>query len=69
MIDNGPGFANLSNVLTPFYTTKKHGSGIGLSLCAEIIRNHGGRLTVANQDGLGARITMSWPMAEAENKR
>lgn len=68
MVDNGPGFANLSNVLTPFYTTKKHGSGIGLSLCAEIIRNHGGQLTVANQETLGAKITMSWPMAEAENK-
>ncbi|WOH38027.1 HAMP domain-containing sensor histidine kinase [Thalassotalea fonticola] len=66
LTDNGPGFANLSNVLTPFYTTKKHGSGIGLSLCAEIIRNHGGQLTVANQDIQGAKIFMSWPLAETE---
>ena len=34
LLDNGPGFANLENALTPFYTTKVHGSGIGLSLCA-----------------------------------
>ena len=28
--DNGPGFGNLDNVMTPFYTTKKDGSGVGL---------------------------------------
>jgi signal transduction histidine kinase len=61
LLDNGPGFANLDNALTPFYTTKKQGSGIGLSLCAEIIRNHGGQLHVANLHGAGAQIRMSWP--------
>ena len=55
LTDNGPGFANLNNVLTPFYTTKKHGSGIGLSLCAEIIRNHGGKLSVENQETHGGK--------------
>ena len=59
IIDNGPGFANLDNALTPFYTTKSHGSGIGLSLCAEITRNHGGDFTLENTDN-GAKITMSW---------
>jgi nitrogen fixation/metabolism regulation signal transduction histidine kinase len=48
--DNGPGFSNLENALTPFYTTKSHGSGIGLSLCAEITRNHGGEFTLENTD-------------------
>ena len=60
--DNGPGFANLDNVLTPFYTTKKDGSGIGLSLCSEIIRNHGGHLKVTNKENNGAQISMSWPI-------
>jgi len=60
IIDNGPGFANLDNVLTPFYTTKTHGSGIGLSLCAEITRNHEGKLEVSNIIGGGAKITMTW---------
>jgi two-component system nitrogen regulation sensor histidine kinase NtrY len=59
--DNGPGFANLDNVLTPFYTTKTHGSGIGLSLCAEITRNHHGQLSVSNVSDGGARISMTWP--------
>jgi signal transduction histidine kinase len=59
--DNGPGFANLDNVLTPFYTTKPHGSGIGLSLCAEITRNHNGQLSVGNVSHGGAKISMTWP--------
>jgi len=62
VIDNGPGFANLENVLTPFYTTKSTGSGIGLSLCAEIARNHHGELTVANNQSHGATITIVWPL-------
>lgn len=62
VVDTGPGFANLDNVLTPFYTTKSLGSGIGLSLCAEIIQNHGGLLTVDNDDTGGARITMTIPL-------
>ncbi len=61
--DNGPGFANLDNVLTPFYTTKTHGSGIGLSLCAEITRNHQGQLEVSNNACGGAKIVMTWPIS------
>ena len=61
MTDNGPGFANLDNVLTPFYTTKSLGSGIGLSLCAGIARNHQGRLEVSNLPQGGAKIIMIWP--------
>lgn len=60
--DNGPGFANLDNALTPFYTTKSQGSGIGLSLCAEITRNHGGELKLINLAKQGAKITMTWPI-------
>lgn len=62
--DNGPGFANLANVLTPFYTTKTQGSGIGLSLCAEITRNHQGQLSVSNIPDGGARIVMVWPISQ-----
>ena len=62
--DNGPGFGNLENALTPFYTTKTEGSGIGLSLCAEIIRNHGGMLQVGHHSSGGANVTMTWPIQE-----
>lgn len=59
--DNGQGFANLDNVLTPFYTTKSKGSGIGLALCAEIVRQHGGELKPSNPEGGGALIEISLP--------
>jgi len=59
--DNGPGFANLDNVLTPFYTTKSTGSGIGLSLCDSITRNHQGQLKVSNINPQGAMISIIWP--------
>ncbi|MDK1288439.1 sensor histidine kinase [Pseudoalteromonas umbrosa] len=65
--DNGPGFSNLNNVLTPFYTTKKEGSGIGLSLCNEIVCNHNGYMEVANHQTKGAKITLVWPIMNLNN--
>lgn len=59
--DNGPGFANLDNILIPFYTTKLTGSGIGLSLCDSITCNHQGQLKVSNIVPHGAMISMTWP--------
>jgi len=46
--DNGPGIVPeaLDQVFVPFYTTKKGGSGIGLSLSRQIMRMHHGQLTV-----------------------
>ncbi len=66
--DNGPGFANLENVLTPFYTTKPHGSGIGLSLCAEIVHNHSGKIEIINLASGGAKVTISWPIDNKANQ-
>jgi len=62
VIDNGSGFSNFDNILTPFYTTKTNGSGIGLSLCAEIVKNHQGEFIVENIATGGAKITMHWPV-------
>ena len=46
--DNGPGIPDdqLENIFIPFYTTKEHGSGIGLSLARQIMKLHGGTITV-----------------------
>jgi nitrogen fixation/metabolism regulation signal transduction histidine kinase len=48
--DNGPGILReaLDQVFVPFYTTKKGGSGIGLSLSRQIMRMHHGQLTVSS---------------------
>lgn len=49
--DNGLGVTkeNMENVFVPFFTTKKEGSGIGLSLSQQIIRAHGGRIYLTSK--------------------
>lgn len=48
--DNGAGIPEdiQENIFIPFYTTKKEGSGIGLSLCRQIMRAHHGTISVAS---------------------
>lgn len=48
VIDNGPGIPeeNLDKIFVPFFTTRKNGSGIGLSISRQIMRIHGGTLKV-----------------------
>lgn len=60
--DNGPGFANIDNLFTPFYTTKSGGSGIGLMLCREIVMQHGGSIEAHNPAEGGAELRMQWPL-------
>jgi len=62
IIDNGQGIANIDNLFVPFYTTKKQGQGIGLGLSQNIIEQHGGRLTLVNNEnvqGATAKIILS----------
>ena len=58
--DNGTGIdpEALEKIFIPFYTTKKTGSGIGLSLSRQIMRQHGGTLTVKSTLGEGTEFTM-----------
>ncbi len=60
--DNGPGISreNLESVFLPFFTTKSEGSGIGLCLSRQIMRLHGGNLTVSSRLGFGAVFMMSF---------
>ena len=45
----------------PFFTTKPSGSGIGLSLCKQIITLHNGRIQVQSQPGKGSKFTIILP--------
>ena len=52
--DNGIGIEEkiLNQIFIPFYTTKKNGSGIGLSLSKNILKKHGGKLLVNSESGV-----------------
>ncbi len=74
--DDGPGVpeALLERIFEPFFTTKESGSGYGLYLASEILKEQGGRLTVCNQPEGGAcftvwlpRLTMGQPQTAAES--
>lgn len=51
--DNGPGIPpeNLDEIFVPFFTTKRNGSGLGLSISKQIMRSHGGNLQVSSLPG------------------
>jgi nitrogen fixation/metabolism regulation signal transduction histidine kinase len=61
--DRGSGLAAevLRDALLPFYSTKPSGTGLGLTLCREIVEAHGGRLSLANREGGGAAMTIYLP--------
>jgi two-component system, NtrC family, nitrogen regulation sensor histidine kinase NtrY len=54
--DNGPGIEPeaMEQIFIPFYTTKKTGSGIGLSLSRQIMQRHGGQLLAESTPGAGS---------------
>jgi len=59
--DSGFGIANPDNLFVPFYSTKEKGTGIGLILSREFVRNQGGELTLKNRkesQGAIAEITL-----------
>jgi two-component system, LuxR family, sensor kinase FixL len=58
--DRGRGFlgGNVSQIFQPFFTTKPHGLGIGLSICRSIIAAHHGRLWAEPNEGRGITLHM-----------
>ncbi|MBN2265393.1 MAG: ATP-binding protein [Candidatus Aminicenantes bacterium] len=58
--DNGPGIApeNLDKIFVPFFSTKEGGSGIGLSLSRQIMRLHGGSISVSSKAGRETVFTL-----------
>ena len=61
--DRGTGLNEdaLRDALIPFYSTKPSGTGLGLTLCREIVEAHAGRLSIANREGGGAVVALWLP--------
>ena len=62
--DNGEGMLPevTERIFVPFFTTKPKGSGIGLALCKQIVRLHGGLIAVTSQPDKGSCFTLTFPI-------
>ncbi len=60
--DNGYGMSEevMNNIFIPFFSTKKNGSGIGLSLCKQIMMLHKGNITVQSLEAKGSVFTLQF---------
>jgi PAS domain S-box-containing protein len=64
--DSGPGLAaGPQECFQPFFTTKKHGTGLGLSVCQKVARAHGGLVELASREEGGCRATLVLPRRRA----
>jgi signal transduction histidine kinase len=64
--DNGSGIPHevINKIFQPFFTTKPtgQGTGLGLSLSYDIVKAHGGELTVLTEDGVGTEFIIQLPI-------
>lgn len=78
VIDQGKGIPadKLPHIFDPFYSTKDHpdasgkgGTGLGLSMCRQIIEAHQGRIRVESRVGKGTSFTLKLPVATEPKQR
>jgi signal transduction histidine kinase len=67
--DTGVGISpdDLKRVFEPFYSTKAlgQGTGLGLAICQQVVKRHGGTISVASEAGKGSRFVVLLPRAPA----
>jgi signal transduction histidine kinase len=66
--DNGKGIDDetIKKIGTPFFTTKKTGTGLGLNACYQIIKEHKGTIHIESEPGKGTTFTIIIPYIEED---
>ncbi|MEA2462721.1 MAG: hypothetical protein QOJ98_468 [Acidobacteriota bacterium] len=66
--DRGPGFRedDLLRVFEPFFTRRRGGTGLGLSVVQRIVDEHGGTVVASNREGGGASMVVTLPIARED---
>lgn len=64
VVDNGCGMSSdtAKYLFTPFFTTKSKGTGIGLSICKDIIEFHNGKIEYTSKENSGTKFTIKLPL-------
>ena len=66
LVDNGTGISDTKKVMTPYFTTKMKGTGLGLPIVSKIISEHSGDFLIKNnKDKNGVNIEISFPINNA----
>ena len=66
LTDNGPGIKDAKKAMTPYFTTKKTGTGLGLPIVTKIINEHTGNFSIRNnKKGKGSIVNISLPKLDA----
>ena len=66
LTDNGPGITDAKKAMTPYFTTKKTGTGLGLPIVNKIINEHSGVFSIKNKKkGRGTVINLTLPKLNA----
>jgi two-component system nitrogen regulation sensor histidine kinase NtrY len=66
LIDNGTGISDAKKAMTPYFTTKKTGTGLGLPIVTKIINEHSGNFSIKNIiSGSGTIVKISFPKINA----
>jgi len=69
--DTGTGLTpeERDRLFTPYYTTKRHGTGLGLAIVQSVVSDHGGRISVESESGVGTSVHVELPNRPPENPR
>ena len=69
IIDNGIGIPKdvLSRIGKPFFTTKEHGTGLGLMISERIIEQHHGSISISSESGIGTKVDIDLPFIESNS--
>ena len=61
--DTGAGLTpeECERLFTPYYTTKQHGTGLGLAIVQSVVSDHGGRISVESETGVGTSFHIDLP--------